>query len=826
MRNIILALLLLVPWTAFNSAVAQEDYDCTLDNIFMTRIIGSDYGIRTNKIVNKITGTRYDVTSSGFRLLLDADGEARELRSNDFEVRDFVRGDDSCEYDLANGEYNIYVKMKFELPADLIWSRKLLTVESPDHVIKVIEVERFRLGEVEVERFDERGGTKPPWNWTGGRPLFVDRQLFMGLEYPAGYNEESDGVFVLHHYPGRSGVIEAKPAVIGVSGLEPGEGIEEAFDEYIDRIRYRPPERFILWNAYFHKYGSGGGMSETFTPDMLKNKFEKGRKAFIEVGVKPDCVLMDGGWADPKSLMKEDSRAPDRVSRVRELAQKYLDAPIGLHVITHGIRNSIDKQWLAENFDMIDEEAYCFADPRAADMQINNLIDIMGRHHPAAFKFDWGRFRCDREDHRGHLPGERFAREAITDNHIRMLDALHQADPDIYLYNTGWHSPWWLMYYDAVFSGEDDYNNALVGPPSFFGNDLQVTWRDAVILKNIVEPRTQFPLDSLMNHSPITWKWQHDFTKYDGGSLESFSNMILMNYLRGNALIEVFMNVFNLTDEEREIWGQVTKWAKENDGILLSGSKYIGGVPFNGDVYGYAHVAEGNRGIIGVRNPGITTNSFSVALDDKIGFRDNGGKHRVRISYPYEAELGDGFKYGDRISLGLERGQLMVIDIEPAPGAAVPEAGFKDYPEVGVAQAQQLRRDEYTGSMSADYVFDVAEDLDAHMVILSKLYSYRDQKNVSLDLKVNGEPAEAERIENCSGKDEPTFDFEPHEGWVIFRLPLAAGKSRVEYQLVAPNAETSGWLMTETPAADGTPVFQTGLPAKWATTVKSEIKLF
>ena len=74
------------------------------------------------------------------------------------------------------------------------------------------------------------------------------------------------------------------------------------------------------------------------------------------------------------------------------------------------------------------------------------------------------------------------------------------------------------MHYDAIYSGEDDYNTVLIGAPATTINNLQLSWRDQVIYRNIVEPRTQFPLNSAMNHSPITYKWTDDRHKSDQGS--------------------------------------------------------------------------------------------------------------------------------------------------------------------------------------------------------------------------------------------------------------------------------------------------------------------
>ncbi len=809
-----------------STVVRAEIKECVLENDFLKRkIVSDEYGVHTTELLNKLTGKTYEITSAGFRFT--ADGGTIELRSSDFETLSLQDTQDSCVYELENKEYSIKVIMKFSIEPGRHWTRKEIEiVAGEDRLINEVEVERLRAGVSSVQRFDTEHDSKPPWHWAGGRPLFVDGQLFLGLEYPAGYNDEENGLFILHHYPGRKGSVKAKPAVIGVAENKVNHRVEDAFRDYLNTIRYKPARRFILWNGYFNKINMDGGPSDIYTGSMLKKKFQTAKRAFNDVGALLDCVLMDGGWADPQSLMEEDRRAPGRVKETLKMSRKYLDAPLGLHVITHGIRTTIDKHWLGENFDMIDDEAYCFADPRAADLQIRNLLAIQRRYKIAAFKFDWGRYTCTKTDHRGHLPGERYAREAITDNQIRMLTELHNADPECYLFNTGWYSPWWLMHYEAVFSGEDDFNYALVGPPGMSRNSLQATWRDAVIYRNIVEPQTQFPLDALMNHSPVSWRWFSDYQKYDQGPLDSFADLILINFLRGNGLIEFYYNIFNLNERERQVWGAIVKWARANDEILLSDSKHFGGDPFKGDIYGYAHFKNDNRGIIGIRNPEILASEYTIVLDEKIGFNDIGKPHRVRISYPYEAVLGSDFKYGDKISVSLERGRLIVMDIEQAAAKSLPEITDFDIVSHGQAEARKLALSATAENVSGAYSFNVPANLNASLVFLTNSASYLDQKDFIMTSEMNGEPYEPERIENCLGKGEPAFDFEPHDGWVIHKFKLPEGESSVTFDLKAGDAVVQAWLMTETPGSEIFSLFKTGLPAIWVNTLKSETKLF
>ncbi|HOX27710.1 MAG TPA: hypothetical protein PLQ76_01005 [bacterium] len=798
---------------------------CVLGNRFLSREIRYDGRVGTTKFKNKLTGRVFNLTSDEFRLVLN--NGSRVMTSKDFALisKDISQG--TCIFNLISSTAGVKLKLRYTLDAKDFWTRKTIEIEAGENLVNEIDVENFSAGPEKMERFDERHDSKPPWDWPGGRPVFIARQLFAGLEYPAGWNEFENGVVRLHHYPGRKGTVVSKTAVIGVAADTVNHRIEDAFSDYISAIRVHPPRRFILWNAYFNKYDANGGASYTFSDASVKQKVLAAKKAFPGAGARIDAVLIDGGWTDPQSLMEENRKSKTRLKLVRELSEQYLNCPIGVHVITHGIRSSIDKEWLKKNFDMIDGNAYCFADPRAADLEIKNLLELQRKYKLAAFKFDWGNFACEQSNHRGHLPGERYAREAITDNNIRMLRELHAAAPNVYLYNTGWYSPWWLKYYDSVFSGEDDYNNGLVGPPSFNFNDIQETWRDTVIRRNIVLPRTQFPLNSLMNHSPISNRWIHDTYKDEKNPLNSFANSILMNYIRGNGLVEMYMNLFNFSDSERALWGQIAKWATANNDILLSSSAYIGGDPSLEQTYGYAHFNKSNEGIVGVRNPAVTASSFSFVLSEAVGFHKTGKYHTVKIAYPYEASLGDRFKYGDTIRLEyIPRGSLFILTVNPADAHQAASGGKPLKPESISSWARKVSSAQNAGDVEAEYEFTIPGGVSAKLVVLSKQPSYKDEGGVHFKAVLNGKPVEAKRIVNFSGTDETPASWEPSSGWVLNIIDLPEGKSVISFSTDAPADATTARLIAESPYDASLPVFSSGLPATWNNTKYYDEGLF
>ena len=791
---------------------APAGRDRVLENRFIARRISTEGVLATRAIENKLSGRSYAFDQPDeFRITFD--GGKLALTAKDFTVSAVEESTAArCVVSLADPKTGVKVRVTYWLPENAHWVAKRLEVEPAGRLVNEIDVERLPFGTAAAfERFDVRHDSYPPWDWPGGRPVYIDRQLFAGLEYPAGYNEQGkDGVLRLHHFPGRRAEkVESKTAVVGVAPDKPGARVEDAFALYLARIRIHPPRRFVLWDAYFQ--------APDYSDDHVRRKIEDAGRVFRQQGLKLDATLVDGGWTDPKSLMEENPRAPGRLELVRNLSKELLDAPIGVHVLTHGRRWTINRKWMAENFDMVDEEAYCFADSRASDLETRNLLDLQKRHRIAAFKFDWGKFNCGRRGHSGHIDGEAYSREAITDATIRMLAAIHAADPGVYLYNTGWYSPWWLMHYDAVYSGENDYNVALAGIPAATWNDLQVSWRDQVVYRNLVAPRPQFPLSAVMNHSPITYQWTNDKFKADHGPLSSYADVFVMNFLRGNALFEMYMNLSNFDDGQRRIWAQVMAWAKANDRILLADSRFVGGEPFQGGVYGYAHFTDANDGLVGLRNPSLFAQPFAFALDEQIGFHPGGAPRALRVVYPFEATLGMDFKYGDRVEIPrLERAGVMVVACGPVRMESATVRRFPAKPGVRV-----VSKTESPGALDAVVEIQIPDGAQYTLVSLVRVSSIPEQKGVTEAFAVDGAPSVAKRSQNGTGSGKPA-KWDLVDGWVLNELPLAKGKRSVSVKIAGAQGPVKLWLAAEGAQDDALPIFKTGLPAAWKDAARCE----
>jgi len=796
--------------------VESNDEGFTISNGFVQRTMRLLPYMATVSIKNIETGKEFPVDSDEFLIVLD--NEAIQLSSEDFAAEDdplftdLPAGGKQVRCQMANAEYGVKVEVFYEIKNESdFWIRKWLSIDPGGHLVNWVEVERFRFlpgsdgKQPVVKRFDEK--LMPwfirPWDIARGRPIYVGSQIFLGLEHPAGLNTiGGDGTVTLRQYPGAYGPLISRTAVVGVAPDRPCERVNDRFQEYIDLIRLRPVKRRVHWIAYF---------DVGVTDEETLEKMQFAKQTFADRGVHLDCVLMDSGWTDPKSIMGVSPVRPDRPGQIKDLAEQYLNAGLGLHVITSGQKPMVDKDWLAEEgYDLIwhtnaSDGAYCLADPRVQSEFESNLVQYVRDHDIVAYKFDWGYFACSQAGHRGHLPGLEYGLEANADSFIKTLEAVRAARPDIFLFDTGWYSPWWLMYYDAIYSGGGDYNNSLGSPPAFATCTALDTYRDRVVRDVLVGWSPFFPLSSLMHHTPVSYSWGHWSCRYKD-PLDRFADTIVMSYMRGSQMTEIYTNIGALTEEHRDVLASIMKWGATHDDILLAGTRLIGGDPLKGEVYGYAHFAQDGRGLIGLKNPHVIPQRFTLKLGEGCGLRPTDDKLALTIVYPYRFGLEQRPGWDESVILELQGQEVVVIEAEPetlATGRVVVDSCREETGKEPTVYNAKVTSSVTTVQGRSDV--NMPQGLSGALVVLAY------KANMEATVTVNGEPVEPEAPHiQVEDSKEPArtyegvvYDQRPEYGlniksikglgeWSLFRVPLMTGQSHIEFTVFPTQADLIG----------------------------------
>jgi len=658
------------------TAVVHPDGRAEIANRFLARTFVTRPHLTTESITNRLTGRR--IPANGEEFVLDL-GQGRSVAASSFRLAE-TRADPAAGtlcFDLAHGPTGIKAAVTYELKPDWFFLRKRLVLQTGDVYVRSVEVERLKLEDAALapllpDCLNVTPVEPPPsipqqmprpsiWDIGLGQPVFAADELFFGLEHPAGHNAyEKDGTIFLRHYPGRSGRIECKSAVLGVAANRPRQRTRDAFLSYIERLRQRPVKRFTEFFFDAHLFD-----------EQTRRIVDTAREVFVRRGVKLDCVTING-WAEPREgIMEPVKECPEFLRLLTDYTRRQLGCPLGLHVYTTGRRSPLLRDWIREHFDMVYVQpgpegrgAYCLADPRAESLLTANLGRYVREHGVCMYYYDWGCFACPAGNHRGHMPG--YGTEAIADAFLRHLGAMRAAMPDIFLCDTGWFSPWWLGPYDAVFfTGVGDWNYHLNGPPSFATVDLLGSWRDSVMKKRL-EARPYYPATGYINHGAISHDWIH-WTRRAPQPRRAFIDYVAMMFLLGPQIAEYILTLPELSEANRDDLAAVHRWGLARDRWLLADTRPVGGDPMKGEPYGFCHIGPANCGVIGLRNPTVFDRAVKLTCDETLGFRPSPRPFAVLATYPFTQPGPKLLRYGDALEVNLAGHELRVLEVaEPS----------------------------------------------------------------------------------------------------------------------------------------------------------------
>ena len=643
-----------------------------IGNRFLARTFLLEPHLVTCAVTNRLTGRRFTVEGNEF--LLDL-GKGRTVDSSQFRL-------EAVQPDAAAGKLTfllkhlgsgISAKLTYELEPRQVYIRKRLWLESGSTYVHAVDVDRLLFADTPrpIVRPDclniapvapadhlERVPKPSIWDIGLGQPVFVADQVFLGLEHPAGHNGcDRDGTVFLRHFPGQAGSIECKPAVLGVAADRPHERVQDAFLQYIAGLRRRPVERWVEFFFDAHNFD-----------EQARHIVDTARDVFASRGIKLDSATING-WAEPhQGIMEPPRECPEFLPLLTDYTRKQLGCGLGLHVYTAGCRSPLLRDWIAARFDMAYVEpgpagcgAYCLADPRVESLLTANLGGYLREHGVAMHYYDWGMFACQAGNHRGHMPG--YGTEAIADAFLRHLRAMRAERPKMFLCDTGWFSPWWLQWYDAVFFAGGDWNANLAGPPAYATMDFLGSWRDHV-MKQRLETRPYFPATGYINHGAIS----HDWMRWQNRApqpRQAFVDYVAMMFLVGPQIAEYILCLPELSEKNRDDLAAVHRWGIARDAWLLADTRPVGGDPMQGKAYGFAHVAVGNRGVIGLRNPTILPRNLKLVFDEKLGLWPSPGPLRVTTTYPYTRTEKQLVAYGESLEINLSPSELRVLEIGP-----------------------------------------------------------------------------------------------------------------------------------------------------------------
>ncbi|MCL4553152.1 MAG: NPCBM/NEW2 domain-containing protein, partial [Candidatus Marsarchaeota archaeon] len=677
------------------------------------------------------------------------------------------------------------------------WASYRITGTSSSRLVKEVVLEEFDTGSGGIKLASEQPSIWPPQSY----PILIDG-FFTGIEFPISSTRIEGKRAILAHRPGihtePGRWYDTRTAVYGVASPS---GEKKAFQKYILAHSPGASKRMFSWEPWVTM---SIPYQESEHLDMLRTIKEN---LYRKHGVSIDSCVMTAGWSNPQSLWEIDAnRFPEGFSRIKTAGER-MKCRMGLWISPSSFYSfALDTGWAKENgyeTSPLPSGSYrvaCLAGRKYQSAFKARVLDMFSRYDMTYAYFDGYLSICPETDH-GHEPGELSA-EPIADGLIDVLNSMRAINPDAWLEATcfgGNASPWWLFYVNTVLGNYgDDYCWGRVPAPVY--RESYTTARDYSNLQGCT-------------YSLIPAALQEVFAGLYNHTTEPVVDDAVMGLMRGNMLYLLCTNPSVMSDYGWAGLAGIIKWGRRNVDIfretqpLLPVSWQNGNCPrFSQDVpaprepYGYAHW-KGDRGMVSLRNPWITPQTYTLKLDESSGLSVKTSGLSIVSLYPENRVYGRGLKYGDTLSLPLAPYETLVLSIKRGqPLKGLPDAGIEHERWIKSSVTQSdVRRVEFTGipettgtdwtKLTGTATRSLQIELSGEVTLNApegELLILSEEKSQPVDpictVKINGH--EVKPVLSGPDLGYAGTVFNRPEQWLFLRYPLSAGRNRIRLEML------------------------------------------
>ncbi|WP_167618922.1 hypothetical protein [Maribellus sediminis] len=676
----------------FAACGIQKEY--TIENQYLARTLGFKNGnLHTVKLVNKVSGKELvPVDNTEFQLRISDGTEVENsdvlLTSKDFKLKKIVKATASeLVVLLINKAHGLELEVCFELTEGNSYSNKYLKIKSSKPVtLERIDVEVMELDDVyqpyTMKQITAQGPAK--WRPGLGQPLYTSESAtFWGTEFPASYNfVENNRAYCGYQWGKKLAAGETYSSYKSVVGVgDDPDFIQDAFFEYIDKIRIRPLRLQVQYNSWFD-----------FGNKVTREKFaESVDKVHDELNVKRNvpplkAFVIDDGWENTqldwskKVWLVNTERFDENFQHSFETIKKA-QSDLGLWLspgCNFGGRFAVPMmrekglealgQWMSlagpQYMQLLEDRMVELSKLGVSYFKLDGLFGHLNRREFDINGGVYGVPTMPQLNTEGFNPGdERLNDErydelktyylvAGTERLMEIFKKQHEVNPDIYIVisNGAYLSPWWLQYIDAVWM-----INA--GDAAGGSNRTQeMVYRDGVYYNTWVKEKTQFPINSVFNHEPKKTQ--------TGESKEQFSEYLWMNLSRGTGFVELYIKTEILSETDWDVLADGLKWAHKVFPYFKN-SRMHGGNPDTEEVYGYTGWNyEG--GYASFHNPSETQKqTYNFTLDRTNGVPTSLSGLTVSTPLPNAEEFKDlAVSNGQEIEISLEPGEVKILEFK------------------------------------------------------------------------------------------------------------------------------------------------------------------
>jgi hypothetical protein len=600
----------LIP-SAGRSQTAPNPSEFTVGNRLISRVFTAENGQPSTTAVKALTETR--VTSEEFELVLKVDGRTALLNRHNCSPGRWSGAPSGLQADLSWSADEFALEIHEIYRADEHRPYIFKWLEITNRGSRSVLVERVAVDSLEVKEGSApvRGGV--------GQPVFLNNELFGGIEHPAAENAIRGQDIVLAHHPYAEllpgTAWKSKRAVLGAATAGDG-SIEDAFRRYLVEVTGRGPVCRPIYCDWAAHDELGTLLKPQLTEQLTSSLLDQLREMKSAYGIQFDYYLMDAFWYDPKGAYLTFKK-PNWPRGYEPALHRMLDLGIkpGLWFDMGG--STLD---LKDTASWQGPEKPCLSDPAFAQVFQNAFGLHIRDHSLGMLKFDFTDLLCthgsDEEPSVAILEKNadsllEVCRKARELNPAMVIRAYNGFSSGEMMESTKYYdqayaiSPWWVMWFDSVYSGDPRPSEL----PSVTSLRDSVNWYQDHVFRGYA--RSLMPLFTIDDSGTLIGKTSTIL--YLGA--EGFTDSWILNIMRGDLAPMFYGDLTLLTDNDRKFMAGTLRFLREHQDVLAHTCPILG-IPGKGEVYGYLSNHE-DTGFVTLVNPGLFPQSFTFLVPNE-----------------------------------------------------------------------------------------------------------------------------------------------------------------------------------------------------------------
>lgn len=550
-------------------------------------------------------------------------------------------------------------------------SQHLLTIDYIDceHILIDSPEQQWKIGNIEPAYLTK-------YHSALGQPVYVNG-LFLGSEFPLSENNIDGNTAYCRYFSGKTfdklnlncgHTFRTWNTVVGAARSLDLQVIREDFLTYIRDISRKIKPRFQYNSWYDHMHD--------ITNENIMESFKEIEDNLSKTMVPPlDSYVVDDGFVDwDADFWAFNKKFPNELYPSSNIAKKF-SSEFGLWNGPRGGYNNKTASF-GKHMQKAGKGGYNKAAKDVCVSSHEYIKNITEYYLDNQKKFDINYWKldgfllraCPSKKH-GHITGgynDTYQYTEMWEKWIEVFKKLRIAretiGKNLWINQTSYcnASPWFLQWTDSLWiqnSGDIGFVDKTDDGEKLSDRDVDrvLTYRDGRYYDFSVVRNYQFPHEFIYNHDPI-----YGNTAKISMTDEEFRKYMFMMTTRGTAFWELYYSYNMFNKAKWRINADALRFIRNNYDVIKT-SRFIGGAPTKGDVYGYSAWTE-TAGIVSLRNPSNNPQKFTLTLDKLVGtFPVAKDMERISI-YPYTTDKDERtYSYGDQLVIELAPLEVVIM---------------------------------------------------------------------------------------------------------------------------------------------------------------------